>query len=172
MASFTRAYTASDPVCLVCGWCRISSRHKLTIYSMDAHAGHSTCTESTKNTQNILGSVDLPAFNASDCMTEAGLVVSAAWSPCGTYIAAARDDDYIDLYDHRFLRSTPVTRMRHKTLWYELKQRPARNLEGRDSGCCFLPEKHPRNGVTALQWVQGAGYFGGLGLITGGSDGA
>jgi hypothetical protein len=51
--------------------------------------------------------------------------------------------------------------------------RPACILDGSFSDCerCVVLDKHPKHGITGLQWVQGAGYFGGEGLLSAGSDG-
>jgi WD40 repeat protein len=73
------------------------------------------------------------------------------WSPCGTYIAVGRNDDRIDMFDSRFIKYGPVSRMFHgepikrtawKTLW----------------------------GITGLEWVEGAGYAQ-QALVSGGTDG-
>jgi hypothetical protein len=51
--------------------------------------------------------------------------------------------------------------------------RPACTLDGSFSDCerCVVLDKHPKHGITGLQWIQGTGYFGGEGLLSAGSDG-
>ncbi|CAG8604393.1 4845_t:CDS:2 [Acaulospora colombiana] len=124
--------------------------------------------------QNRIAHVQLPSFtrfNNADVMSEAGLVVSAAWSPCGTYISAARDDDIVDLYDRRFLQPKPLMRLEHITPPVHLpKLRKAFDLTGRESQCCVVVKKHPDHGVTGMQWIQRGGCFAGMSLVTAGSD--
>lgn len=173
MASFTRTCDASTVSCWGCDRRDISSRQELSLYSVSGLSGHPNTPEtSSKSFRNsaFIDRVTLPPFRTSDCFNESGIVVSASWSPCGTYIAAARDDDWIDIFDHRFLRPSPVMRLSHAT---PPKQtlRKALSRNGDESQCCQVVEKHPKHGVTGLAWTRGTGYFGGLNLLTGGSDG-
>ncbi|KAG8832724.1 hypothetical protein FRC17_000820 [Serendipita sp. 399] len=124
-----------------------------------------------KQNPNLIGSVELPAFASSDRIDEAGSVVSLAWSPCGTYIAVSRDDDFIDVFDSRLLVPQPLMRLKHETPNVQRMKRPAVDLQGNASRCCRVSCKFPEHGVTGMRWVEGTGYYGGLGLVSGGSDG-
>lgn len=64
-------------------------------------------------------------------------------------------------------------RLRHNTPPRSDMYRPACTLDGSFSNCerCVVVDKHPKHGITGLQWVQGSGYFGGEGLMSAGSDG-
>lgn len=62
-------------------------------------------------------------------------------------------------------------RLAHQTPPRVEKYRQAYSLEGDVLDCCAVLEKHPKHGITGLQWVQGTGYFGGEGLMSAGSDG-
>ena len=64
-------------------------------------------------------------------------------------------------------------RLCHTTLPRNGTTRPAYTLAGNHSNCsqCVVWEKHPKDGVTGLHWVQGTGYFGGEGLLSAGGDG-
>jgi hypothetical protein len=166
LASFTRSCDASTVSCKRCDRRDVFSDHELSLYSVSNPAEQRTTRKpSSKRVQNsnLIASIALPKFKSSDSFNEAGIIVSAAWSPCGTYIAAARDDDSVDIFDHRFL-GPPIMRLRHSTT-KTVNLRPALGLDGEESRCCLVPEKHPKNGITALQWTTDSG------LLTGGGDG-
>lgn len=117
----------------------------------------------------------LPAFKTSDRIREAGIIVQASWSPCGTYIACGTDDDRVYVYDHRFIEARPLLTFKHaQTISKGSKAgsigiRRATTFHNRDSECCFVEEKSPEYGVTALNWLSS--QFDGRGLVSGGSDG-
>ncbi|PVG04624.1 hypothetical protein CPB86DRAFT_809679 [Serendipita vermifera] len=172
IASFTRGCDTDLVLCQRCKRRGISSQHTLSLYSVNEMRDRLP----QNSDQNRIAHVQLPSFtrfNNADIMSESGLVVSAAWSPCGTYISAARDDDTVDLYDHRFLQPKPLMRLEHTTPpMHHPKLRKAFDLTGRESQCCVVVKKHPDHGVTGMQWIQRGGYFAGMSLVTAGSDGA
>jgi hypothetical protein len=170
MASFTRECDTNKILCYDCDRRGISSPHTLSLYSVNEMSGRIP----RNSDPNLITQIQLPSFtkfNNADIMSEAGLIVSASWSPCGTYISAARDDDITDLYDHRFLRPKPLMRLAHVTPRHYPKWRKAFDLTGVESQCCNVMKKHPDHGVTGMQWLQKGGYFAGMSLLTAGSDG-
>jgi WD40 repeat protein len=90
--------------------------------------------------------ISLEAFD-----TPQAEVSSCKWSPCGTYIAVGRNDDRVDLFDSRFIKYGPVSRMYHGE---PIKRTPWKALWG----------------ITGLEWVEGAGYSQ-QALVSGGNDG-
>ncbi|KAG8760847.1 hypothetical protein FRC14_001406 [Serendipita sp. 396] len=168
IASLTRKCDSSKINCIQCDQRSISATHTLSLYSISDQAGKFT---RKKQSPTLIGSVELPRFSSSDRSDEAGAVVSLAWSPCGTYIAVARDDDFIDIFDSRFLASEPLMRLKHETPKVARTRRPAMDLRGNVSRCCRVLCKYPEHGITGMQWIEGSGYYGGLGLISGGGDG-
>lgn len=67
------------------------------------------------------------------------------------YIAVGRNDDRVDLFDSRFIKYGPVSRMFHGE---PIKRTPWKALWG----------------ITGLEWVEGAGN-GQQALVSGGTDG-
>ena len=90
--------------------------------------------------------ISLEAFD-----TQQAEVSFCKWSPCGTYIAVGRNDDRVDLFDSRFIKYGPVSRMIHGK---PIKRTPWKALWG----------------ITGLEWVEGAGQAQ-QALVSGGTDG-
>ena len=90
--------------------------------------------------------ISLEAFD-----TQQAEVSFCKWSPCGTYVAVGRNDDRVDLFDSRFIKYGPVSRMVHGE---PIKRTPWKVLWG----------------ITGLEWVEGAGN-GQQALVSGGTDG-
>lgn len=111
----------------------------------------------------------LPNFKPSDRIGEAGIVVQASWSPCGTYIGCGTDDDQIHIYDHRFIHGAPLLTFAHTGSHEPIRKRRATTFLNENSECCWVKEKRPEYGVTGLSWLSNR--FEGRGLASGGSDG-
>ena len=85
----------------------------------------------------------------------------ASFSPDGIFLALARSDHRVHVYDVRYLSDSSGT---GKT-WAELVHPPVERPRG----------EHEEYGVTGLKWVEGWSPLGsgrgGLGLVTSGADG-
>lgn len=83
------------------------------------------------------------------------MVISCKFSRCGNYLAVARNDDRVHIYDPRFLKEhgAPILAYRHSP------------LPNRD----FRSDPSKSWGITAMYWVEG--LWEGFGLVTGGGDG-
>jgi hypothetical protein len=170
LASFTRTCDTSNQTCQHCDTRQIFSSHRLSIYSATADSGRAT----RQYNPNLIAETVLPNFKPSDRIREAGIVVQASWSPCGVYIACGTDDDRVYVYDHRFIGTKPLLTFTHSPTSMGSKPgnigvRRATTFDNQDSTCCFVQEKRPEYGVTALSWLESR--FDGRGLVSGGSDG-
>lgn len=131
----------------------------LEIYALDNSGIQKSSKLSTRSTRHP--SFD-SSFSTSSSSAQARISLEAfdtqqaevsfcKWSPCGTYIAVARNDDRVDLFDSRFIKYGPVSRMVHGK---PIKRTPWKALWG----------------ITGLEWVEGAGH-GQQALVSGGTDG-
>jgi WD40 repeat protein len=98
-----------------------------------------------KNGRNPIATISL-----NDFVTD-GEVNCATFSPDGIYLAAARNDNIVDVYDSRNLEDGPLYKFKH--------QDPNHGTPGIES-----------YGIVEAQWVTGFNGQG-LGLISGGNDG-
>ena len=131
----------------------------LEIYSLDNSGIQNSSKVSTRSTRHpsfdssvssssssAQARISLEAFD-----TQQAEVSFCKWSPCGMYVAVGRNDDRIDLFDSRFIKYGPVSRMVHGE---PIKRTPWKALWG----------------ITGLEWVEGAGH-GQQALVSGGTDG-
>ena len=109
-----------------------------------------------KNGQHPLQHIQLDPFylgpDSSPLEPREGEVRAVSFSPDGLFLAVARSDDELHIYDSRFLGRSraPMRRFLH---WGE--------------DCCLTGD---RWGIVDAVWVDG--WCGkGLGVVTGGSDG-
>jgi len=127
----------------------------LEIYALDNSGIQNSSKVSTRSSRH-------PSFDSSASRAEPRIsleafdtpkaeVSSCKWSLCGTYIAVGRNDDRVDLFDSRFIKHGPVSRMFHGE---PIKRTPWKSLWG----------------ITGLEWVEGAGNAQ-QALVSGGTDG-
>lgn len=125
----------------------ISSGQRLALFtrgSMESHILRLYDIQ-RKNGRNPITTISL-----NDFVTD-GEVNCATFSPDGIYLAAARNDNIVDVYDSRNLEEGPLYKFKH--------QDPNHGTPGIES-----------YGIVEAQWVTGFNGRG-LGLISGGNDG-
>lgn len=128
----------------------------LEIYALDNSGIQNSSKISTRSTRHLSSDpssssraqarIKLEAFD-----TPKAEVSFCKWSPCGMYIAVGRNDDRVDMFDSRFIKYGPVSRMFHGE---PIKRTPWKSLWG----------------ITGLEWVEGAGFTQ-RALVSGGTDG-
>ena len=94
-------------------------------------------------------------------------VNAASFSPCGTFLALARTDNVVLVYDARFLGGCK-------------KKDAMGSGSGAQAWACLRHPWRPAHsharggfgyGVTGIEWVEGFDREDGLGLVTAGADG-